>query len=150
MEVYERNINAAVSRLDDDHILTRASLLDLSHNMNIEIKVKISNKEIVDVEGNMTKVPFEICHKTLTLLPGIIGLRIERGITKKLAEKLGRSSGCTHLFELAVAAVRLSANVMFGFAAGTNEWRERRRLPDKEFIQKVKPILKNSCLPFKE
>ena len=44
MEIYERNINASVSKDGDDHIRTKASLLDLNHNMRIEIKVRIKDK----------------------------------------------------------------------------------------------------------
>ncbi len=148
MEIYERNINAAVSQDDDDHILTKASLLDLNHNMRIEVRVRIADRTIVDANAQMTKTPFRICFQTAKFARNIIGLKIERGITHKMSDLFGRSEGCTHLYELAVEAVRLSSNVLFGFEAGDVEWRERR-LSDEEFIERAKGFLKNSCLPFK-
>ncbi len=147
MEIYERNINAAVSKDGDDYITTKASLLDLNHNMRVQIRVRIADRVIVAAEAQMTKTPFAICSQTAKFIDNIVGIKIERGVTKKLAEALGRSAGCTHLFELATEAVRLSSNVLLGFETGDQEWRDRK-LSDEEFIGKAKGFLANSCLPF--
>jgi len=149
MEIYERNINAAVRRDGDDHIVTKASLLDLNHNMRVEIRVRIADRMVVEAHAQMTKTPFMICSETAKFAQNMVGLRIERGVTKKLSNLFGRSEGCTHLYELAVEAVRLSSNVLLGFETGDVEWRERK-LSDEEFIARAKEFLKNSCLPFKE
>jgi hypothetical protein len=148
MEIYERNINAAVRRVDDDHIVTKASLLDLNHNMRVEIRVRISDRTIVDSRAELVKTPFQICFQTARFARNMIGLKIERGITRRMSDLFGHADGCTHLYELAVEAVRLSSNVLLGFEAGDVEWRERR-LSDEEFISRAKGFLKNSCLPFK-
>ncbi len=79
----------------------------------------------------------------------VVGLRIQRGIHKNLVDALGHADGCTHLVDLTMEAARLSANVMLGFTQFGEEWRDRK-LSDEEFITQVKPVLKNSCLPFKE
>jgi len=149
MEIYERNINASVRRDEDDFIVTKASLLDLNHNMRVEIKVRISDRTIVDAGAQMVKTPFMICGQTARFANNMVGLKIERGVTKKLSDLFGHSEGCTHLYELSVEAVRLSSNVLLGFETGDQEWRDRR-LSDTEFIVKAKEFLKNSCLPFKE
>ena len=148
MEIYERNINASVRRDEEDLIRTKASLLDLNHNMRVEIVVRISDRTIIDANAQMIKTPFLICMQTARFAEKIKGLKIERGITKRLADLMGRSEGCTHLYELAVEAVRLSSNVLLGFETGDEEWRERK-LSDEEFIEKAKGFLANSCLPFK-
>ena len=148
MEIYERNINASVRRDEEDLIRTKASLLDLNHNMRVEIVVRISDRTIIDANAQMIKTPFLICMQTARFAEKIKGLKIERGITKRLADLMGRSEGCTHLYELAVEVVRLSSNVLLGFETGDEEWRERK-LSDEEFIEKAKGFLANSCLPFK-
>lgn len=148
MEIYERNINASVRREDEEHIITKASLLDLNHNMRVVIKVRISDREIVDADGQIVKAPFRICGQTVNFVRNLIGLKIERGVTRKMADLLGRADGCTHLYELSVEAARLSSNVLLGFDTGDEEWRERR-LSDEEFIEKARGFLANSCLPFK-
>lgn len=148
MEIYERNINAAVSKDGDDYITTKASLLDLNHNMRVQIRVRIADRVIVAAEAQLTKTPFAICGQTAKFIDSVVGMKIERGINRKLSEALGRSSGCTHLYELAAEAVRLSSNVLLGFETGDAEWRNRR-LSDEEFIDKAKSFLADSCLPFK-
>ncbi|MHC4943600.1 MAG: DUF2889 domain-containing protein [Planctomycetota bacterium] len=148
MDLYERNINASVSRDGPDHIRTKASLLDLNHNMRVEIRVRVKDRTIVDAESRLLKTPFKICKQTESLVKNLIGLKIERGVTRKLSRLLGRSTGCTHILELTVEAIRLSSNVMLGFEVGDEEWRERK-LPDEEFISRAMSFLSNSCLPFK-
>ena len=148
MEIYERNINASVSRDGDDHIRTKASLLDLNHNMRVEIRVRIKDRAIVDADAQMVKTPFAVCHRTAAFMKNLVGLKIERGILRKVSKLLGRSEGCTHIYELSVEAVRLSSNVLLGFEVGDEEWRHRK-LPDDEFIERAKGFLANSCLPFK-
>ena len=148
MEIYERNINASVSRDGADHIRTKASLLDLNHNMRVEIRVCVADREIVEANAQMTKTPFKVCTQTMKFVKNLEGLKIERGITRKLSQLLGRAAGCTHLYELAVEAVRLSSNVMLGFEVGDEEWRERK-LSDAAFIKMAKSFLADSCLPFK-
>lgn len=147
MEIYERNINISCAQLDDDTLLTKASLLDLNHNMRVEIMIDRASQTIIDARARMVKVPFEICALTTARVEAIVGFKIERGINRKLADALGRSEGCSHLFELALEAVRLSSNILLGFAHMEEEWRDRR-LNDEEFIERAKPFLKNTCLPF--
>jgi hypothetical protein len=149
MEIYERNINASVSRDGEEHIRTKASLLDLNHNMRVEIRVRIADRTIVDADAQMTKTPFVICAKTTRFAASLEGLVIERGVAREISGRLGRSEGCTHLCELFVEAVRLSSNVLLGFEVGDREWRERK-MSDSDFIEKARGFLENSCLPFKK
>lgn len=149
MEIYERNINISCAVLDEGRLVTKASLLDLNHNMRVEITIDKKSFVIVDAVARMVKVPFEVCALTTERVKGIVGMKIERGINRKLAGALGRSEGCSHLFELALEAVRLSSNILLGFSHMEEEWRDRR-MEDAEFIERAKPFLKNSCLPFHE
>lgn len=146
--IYERNINVAVTRLSTELIKTKASLLDLNHNMRVDLVISVDDQQIVDARSQMVKTPFEICVITGARIKTLIGLKIERGITRTLRSRLGGSTGCTHLYELAVEAVRMSSNVLMGFASGDEkEWRERR-MTDEEFIRHAKEFLQDSCLPF--
>ena len=147
-EIYERNINVSVSKVSDELILTKASLLDLNHNIRVELTVHVPTKTIRDAKAVMVKSPFKICQLTLNNMKNVVGLKIERGIHGRLVDAIGRAEGCTHMVDLTMEAVRLSANVLLGFSRQDEEWRDRK-LTDEEFIAQVKPILKNSCLPFK-
>ena len=149
MEIYERNINVSCAELGDGCLRTKASLLDLNHNMRVEITVEKETRTITEAHAHMIKVPFMICQDTTARMGAIVGLRIERGINRRLGIALGRSEGCSHLFELTLEAVRLTSNILLGFSHMEEEWRERR-LDDAEFIERAKPFLKNTCLPFHE
>jgi hypothetical protein len=147
MDIYERNINCAVQQLSDERIGTKASLLDLNHNMRVDLIVNVKTREIERARVQMTKTPFAVCHQTEKLVEAVQGLRIERGISARLYQLLGRGRGCTHLFELALEAVRLSSNVMLGLNVDREEW-VQRRLDDAEFVRRALPFLRGSCLPF--
>ena len=150
MESFERNINASISRLNSDTISTKASLLDLNHNMRVELKIDLNSKKILEADAQIVRAPFKICRSTVHLIKNIVGLMVERGIARKLSRILGGNSGCTHLFELTMEAIRFSSNILLGFGSvGTDEWIDREE-SDEEFIRKSKPYLKNMCLPFKE
>ena len=149
IELYERNINVSVAKLNEKTIVTKASLLDLNHNIRVEMTVDTVTKMILNADVQMVKSPFTICQLTLKKIQNIVGLKIERGIHAKLVDALGHSDGCTHLVDLTMEAVRLSANVLLGFNRFDEEWRQRK-LTDEQFIEQVKPVLKNSCLPFKD
>jgi len=148
-EIYERNINVSVSKINEELILTKASLLDLNHNIRVELTVHVPTKTIREAKAVMVKSPFKICQLTLNNMHNVVGLKIERGIHGRLVDAVGRTEGCTHMVDLTMEAVRLSANVLLGFSRQDEEWRDRK-LTDEEFIAEVKPILKNSCLPFKD
>ena len=148
-EIYERNINVSVSKINEELILTKASLLDLNHNIRVELTVHVPTKTIREAKAVMVKSPFKICQLTLSKMQNVVGLKIERGVHGRLVDAVGRAEGCTHMVDLTMEAVRLSANVLLGFSRQDEEWRDRK-LTDEEFIAQVKPILKNSCLPFKD
>jgi hypothetical protein len=150
-EIYERNINTSVVKKDEKTLITKASMLDLNHNMLVMITVDVPSKTIIDADARMVKCPFKICRMTVNNIKKIIGLKIERGINKNILNAIGRSTGCTHLYELSLDAIRLISNVMLGLNFGEEEWREEwrdRLTPDEVFIEKTKPFLKNTCLPY--
>ena len=148
-EIYERNINVSVSRLNSDEILTRATMLDLNHHIRVELRIDLSSESIMDASAQMVKVPYDVCQFTLNNIKKLVGLKIERGINKNIVNALGHADGCTHLVDLSMEAVRLSANVMVGLTKVGDEWFHGTG-SDEDRIARVKPILKNSCLPFKD
>ncbi len=148
-DIYERNINVTVSRLNDGEILTRASMLDLNHHIRLELKIELATETIMDASAHMVKVPYGVCQLTVKNISRLVGLRIERGINKNIVNALGHAGGCTHLVDLSMEAVRLSANVIVGLTKVGEEWFHPSG-SDEDRIARVKPILKNSCLPFKE
>ncbi len=149
-DIYERNINVAVSRKNEHEIVTKATMLDLNHHIRVELTIDLRKETIVDARAQMTKVPHSVCQLTLNNIRKIVGLRIQRGIQKELVDRLGHADGCTHMVDLAMEAVRLSANVMVGLTKVGPEWFDRGDLSEQEMIARIKPFLRNTCLPFKD
>ncbi|MBI2606456.1 MAG: DUF2889 domain-containing protein [Deltaproteobacteria bacterium] len=148
MELYERNINSSVRKTGPDTILTEASLLDLNHSMRVSLEINLQTREIVKADAIILKAPLRACDNTVELVKKLVGLKIGRGINRKLIEHLGQSDGCTHLYELALNAVRLSFNVMVGMRFNWKEW-IAKSLSDADFVKIAMPYLKNTCRPFK-
>jgi Protein of unknown function (DUF2889) len=147
VQLYERNINSTVRKIDDDHLVTEASLLDLNHSMRVALTIRLSTREIVDAEAVILRAPLRICDNTVALPKKLVGLKIGRGINSELFRVLGGGDGCTHLYELALNAVRLTFNVIIGMKVDWKEWISKS-LTDDEFVRKASPFLKGACLPF--
>lgn len=146
--LYERNINSRVMKADRDRLVTEASLLDLNHSIRVLLTTNTKTRIIEKASAVFLKAPLKICDSTLNLMKKIEGLRLERGINGKLVDILGRSDGCTHLYELTLNAVRLTFNVMIGLDFNWRQWLDKPN-SDEEFIMAAMPYLENFCLPFK-
>lgn len=149
MEIYERNINSRVTKLDERRLLTEASLLDLNHSMRVALTINRKTRTIEKATAHILKAPLSICDGTTELMSRLVGLKLERGINRKLVDALSRGNGCTHLYELSLNAVRLTFNVMIGMDFDWNEW-ITRSIPEGDFIKKAMPHLENSCRPFEK
>jgi hypothetical protein len=148
-ELYQRNINVTVESLGDDHIIVQASLLDLDHSIRFSMEVHAPTRTIVRGNAQMIRVPFRKCRETLPLVDKIAGLVIERGINKKLANALGRSTGCMHLVELAMTAARMAAAVLVEAGGGLVDRDRFEALSEAERIGIGMPFLKNTCWVFR-
>lgn len=151
MNVYERNINASIDVTADDYLVTRASLLDLDHNIRLQLMVKISTREIITATGEMVKTPFGECKTALPTIEKLVGLKIERGFAKKMREAVGGSGGCAHIVELALTMASLSSNSILLEAARDPEKRKVfSEKSEEERKEEIGSFLKNSCIVFKE
>ncbi len=147
MKIYERNINSTVRKTSDHELVVSTSLLDLNHSMRVELKIDLNRNVIQEADAEITKAPLQICSYPLQKVKSLVGLKVERGINKRLAALVGGSEGCTHLYELALNAVRLAFNVKLGMQFDWDQW-TARTIPDDEFLKKARPVLQGSCFPF--
>lgn len=148
-QITERTINMKILENTEDTVLARGSILDQVHNIAIELTIDINTQEILNAEGQMVKVPFDSCKPALANLKKIIGLKLNTGVTGRIADAIGVRTGCIHLSEVTVETVRLAANTIFGIKCGGRDWREGR-LSDEVFWGRVKPLLKGTCIVFQE
>lgn len=148
-ELYQRNINVSVERLDEERIVVNSSLLDLDHSIRFTMEVHASTRTIIGGSAQMIRVPFRKCRETLPLAEKIAGLVIERGISKQIADTLGHNTGCMHLVELAMTATRMAAAVLVEAGGGLVDRERFESLSEEERIEIGMPFLKNTCLVFK-
>ncbi len=148
-QITERSINMKILEDTPETILARGSILDQVHNIAVELVINIETLEILKVEGRMVKVPFGTCKPALENLKTIEGQKLNAGISKKIADQIGGKDGCIHLSEVVIETVRLAANSIFGIKCGGKEWREGK-LSDDEFWNRVKPLLKGTCIVFQD
>ncbi len=148
MLIAERNINSTVRKVDGRTIKTEASLLDLNHSMRVTLTIDLPTRTITEAVGHIQKGPLRICSTTTELMGQLKGLKLERGINQRLVQALLHPDGCTHLYELALNAVRFSFNIMIGMNFDFDEWM-KRSMSDEDFIRVATPHLKNACRPFK-
>jgi hypothetical protein len=149
VQIYERNIHSSVRIIDKKHLVTEASLLDLNHAMHISLTINRQTHIIEKARAQILKAPLKICDSTTDLMKRIEGLKLERGINKRLVQALSQTDGCTHLYELTLTAIRLTFNTIIGLNFGWDEW-VSKSIPDDEFIRIASPFLKNSCRPFQD
>ncbi len=144
----ERNINTHTKRLENGNIYVRSSILDLHHNMCFEMEINIDTKEIRWVSADMTKIPYPECKDALVNIHKIVGLKLERGLFKKMAGVLGKSTGCTHMLEIAMTASRTASYAILDILAAGQKWKDIIA-SDEERHGVVRSFLDNSCIVFK-
>lgn len=148
-QITERSINMKILDHTDETVLARGSILDQVHNIAIELVINIDTLKIQKVQGQMVKVPFQTCEPALENLKEIIGMKLDSGISQRIANAVGGKNGCVHLSEVVVETTRLAANTIFGIKCGGKEWRAGI-LSDDEFWRRVKPLLKGTCRIFQD
>ena len=147
-QITERSINMKIYEHSENTIIASGSILDQVHNISVELEINIDTLEIIRAEGQSVKVPFPVCKEAIFNLQSIIGQKLNAGISNELAKRLGGKNGCIHLSEVTIETARLAANVIFGLRCGGKEWRAGT-LSDDDFWQRVKPMLRGTCMVFK-
>lgn len=149
MDLLERNINVQIKRLDEDTIFVRSLILDLHHSMFFEMEIDFMTREITKVNAAMIKVPYPVCQDALANIHECVGLRLERGLAKKMADILGKNTGCTHMLEIALTGARTASYAILNILAEGRMWKDIMA-SDEERYEVVKGYLDNSCVAFKK
>lgn len=147
MDLLERNINVLIKKLDEDTIFVRSSILDLHHSMFFEMEIDFITREITNVNAAMVKVPYPVCQDALANIQKCVGLRLERGLAKRMADILGKNTGCTHMLEIALTGARTASYAILNILAEGRMWKDIIE-SDEERYEAVKGYLENSCIVF--
>ena len=81
----------------------------------------------------------------------LIGLKIERGISKMILQKIGGSDGCVHLRELTLETINFAATTLIGYDEGFGLMsRDFNILEENQRFEISKHLLNNTCFIYKE
>lgn len=149
MEFYERNLNMQIKKISKKEIYVKGSMLDLDHNIVIELKVEIKTKKIIYANAEMIKTPFKICNFALKRISSIVGLKVERGISKEIYKRLGTEEGCIHLVEICMSILRLTANFLLALEYKRDELK-KKGIKEEELREFEKKFLEGTCVAFKD
>ena len=73
------------------------------HDMELRVTVGVDDMVVTDAVAHMHAFPHSECPMVVAAFTGLSGLRVSRGFTRQVQERLGGPRGCSHLEQLARA-----------------------------------------------
>ncbi|HPQ08626.1 MAG TPA: DUF2889 domain-containing protein [Bacteroidia bacterium] len=148
--VSKRDIGIEAFELVNNHLLLESTLLDPYHLIKLIIQINPHDKKIVFAQCEFSNYPHSLCSLMVEKAKLLIGLKIERGISKQIIHKIGGSEGCVHLKELALETINFAATVLIGYDQGFGLMsREFNLLHESKKYEIAKDVLRNTCFVYK-
>lgn len=147
MVFFQRSVNSNVRLLEEGRFLVESSFLDLEHSIHLTIVVDKATGLIEKASAIMPKSPFSRCKSCVEGASVLEGLTVGRGIMGIVNSQLGGPKSCVHLVELINDAIRLIGMLRAG-DGGDYSYPGDPSHPEDVVIEKLKPLLGNSCMVF--
>jgi len=128
----------AISRMHDDfHDISLAMLFDRSYT-------------VVDLAVNMERIPFPQCEVIPPIsVKKIVGLALyEKGVMRKVKERIPRREGCTHIYEIIESTLRAVFVGSYNVIGAKFEGALDLDLEEERQYWMSTPILKDTCYSF--
>ncbi len=149
--VSKRDIGIEAFELENGNLMLEATLLDPYHLIRLNIHIEPDTKTIVHARSEFASHPHAACPMVAEKAKLLIGLKIERGISKIILQKIGGSDGCVHLRELTVETINFAATTLIGFDQGFGLMsRDFNILNEEERFEISRHVLNNTCFIYKE
>lgn len=149
--VSKRDIGIEAFELENGHLMLEATFLDPYHLIRLNIHIDPETKAIINSKSEFASHPHTACPVVALKAKQLIGLKIERGITKLISQRIGGSEGCIHLRELALETINFAATTLIGFDEGFGLMSRDFNILDEEHKFEIsKHLLKNSCYVYKD
>ncbi len=110
------------------------------HHIRLFCRVAPDPLRIIEAQADMPTIPMADCRTTLDRVPMLEGLEIKPGFTRKVAEIMGGTRGCTHLCTLTKA---MAQEMVHGWL--TEKRRKPMVLPENIEDIKESGFLVDSC-----
>src|ERR1039457_3806661 len=92
--VSKRDIGIEAFELHNGNLMLEATLLDPYHLIRRNIHIEPHTKTIVNAKSEFASHPQAACPMAAEKAKQLIGLKIERGISKLILHKIGGGEGC--------------------------------------------------------
>lgn len=149
--VSKRDIGIEAFELENGYLMLEATFLDPYHLIRLNLQIDPKTRTIITAKSEFANHPHEMCSKVAIKAKLLIGLKIERGITKQIMSKIGGGEGCVHLRELAIDTINFAATALIGYNEGFGLMsRDFNILDEHEKYQLSKGLLKNTCCIYNE
>ena len=149
--VSKRDIGIEAFELENGNLMLEATFLDPYHLIRLNIHIQPESKTIIDAKSEFANHPHTACSFVAEKAKQMIGLKIERGIARKVSEKIGGSEGCIHLRELALETLNFAATSLIGYDEGFGLMsRDFNILDEAKKYSLSKHLLKNTCYIYKD
>jgi len=149
--VSKRDIGIEAFELENGHLMLEATFLDPYHLIRLNMHIDPKTKEIINAKSEFASHPHAECPFVAAKAKLLIGMKIERGITKMISQRIGGSDGCIHLRELALETINFAATALIGYDEGFGLMsRDFNVLAEAQKFEISKSLLKNSCYIYKD
>lgn len=147
--VSKRDIGIEAFELENGNLMLEATLLDPYHLIRLNIQIEPQTKAIIYAKSEFANYPHLACPFVAQKVKLLVGLKIERGITRKVSERIGGSEGCIHLRELTLETINFAATTLIGYDEGFGLMsRDFNMLNEDKKIKLSKELLKGSCYAY--
>ena len=148
--ISKRDIGIEAFELGNGYLLLEATLLDPYHLIRLDVEIEPRTKIIMNAVSTYTNYPHASCYLVAEKAKLLIGLKIERGITKLISQRTGGNEGCVHLRELALETINFAATTLIGYDNGFGLMsRDFNILDETRKFEISKDLLKNTCFIYK-
>lgn len=149
--VSKRDIGIEAFELENGHLMLEATFLDPYHLIRLNLQIDPKTRIIINAKSEFANHPHAMCPKVAIKAKLLIGLKVERGITKQIISKIGGGEGCVHLRELAMETINFAATALIGYNEGFGLMsRDFNIINEEEKYQLSKDLLKNTCFIYNE
>ena len=149
--VSKRDIGIEAFELENGNLMLEATFLDPYHLIRLNLHIDPKTKTITYAKCEFANHPHGACPLVALKAKLLIGIKIERGVTRKVSERIGGSEGCIHLRELTLETINFAATALIGYDEGFGLMsRDFNMLDEDKKFDLSKELLKGSCIVYNE
>lgn len=149
--VSKRDIGIEAFELENGNLMLEATFLDPYHLIRLNLHIDPKTKTITYAKCEFANHPHGACPLVALKAKLLVGIKIERGVTRKVSERIGGSEGCIHLRELTLETINFAATALIGYDEGFGLMsRDFNMLDEDKKFDLSKELLKGSCIVYNE